>query len=111
MCYTFSMAHIFVSIELNQRISSVLSILLILLLGTLVALLVLRAAHEVIILSETSPIYHIEKRPGSDASGVVGVDSVAPLNVGCAKDAKICPDGSIVRRIAPVCEFAPCLVR
>jgi len=28
--------------------------------------------------------------------------------VGCTQDAKICPDGSSVRRIPPNCEFAPC---
>jgi hypothetical protein len=28
--------------------------------------------------------------------------------VACTMDAKICPDGSAVGRIAPNCEFAPC---
>lgn len=30
------------------------------------------------------------------------------LEITCATDAKICPDGSSVGRIAPNCEFAPC---
>lgn len=100
-----------VSVELNQRVSSVLSILMILLLSTLVALLALKAAREIIALAETSPIYHIEKRPGSDASGAVGVEGATPLNAACSKDAKICPDGSTVGRVAPKCEFAPCPAR
>ena|SRR3990170_868408 len=28
--------------------------------------------------------------------------------IACTMDAKICPDGSSVGRIAPNCEFAPC---
>lgn len=28
--------------------------------------------------------------------------------IACTADAKICPDGSAVGRIAPICEFAPC---
>jgi serpin B len=28
--------------------------------------------------------------------------------VGCTEEAKICPDGSAVGRVAPTCEFAPC---
>lgn len=28
--------------------------------------------------------------------------------VACTLDAKICPDGSAVGRVAPNCEFAPC---
>jgi hypothetical protein len=28
--------------------------------------------------------------------------------VACTLDAKLCPDGSYVGRIAPNCEFAPC---
>lgn len=30
------------------------------------------------------------------------------LNKACQEDAKICPDGSAVSRIAPDCKFAPC---
>jgi len=30
------------------------------------------------------------------------------IPVGCSEDAKICPDGSIVVRISPDCEFAEC---
>eukprot|EP01083_Nonionella_stella_P197089 724799_1 len=28
--------------------------------------------------------------------------------IGCTKDCKICPDGTMVGRVAPNCEFAPC---
>lgn len=28
--------------------------------------------------------------------------------VACTMDAKMCPDGSYVGRVAPLCEFAPC---
>lgn len=58
------MIRISVSFELNQKISSTLSILLILLLSTLVALLVLRAARSVIDTAESAPAFHLEKRTG-----------------------------------------------
>ena len=29
-------------------------------------------------------------------------------NVYCTLDAKLCPDGSYVGRVAPSCDFAPC---
>ncbi len=32
----------------------------------------------------------------------------APPPVACTMDAKICPDGSAVGRVAPNCDFAPC---
>jgi len=32
----------------------------------------------------------------------------APGDVACTMDAKICPDGSSVGRVAPTCEFAAC---
>ncbi len=31
-----------------------------------------------------------------------------PTGVMCSMDAKICPDGSAVGRVAPTCEFAAC---
>ncbi|MAF20459.1 MAG: hypothetical protein CMI55_02130 [Parcubacteria group bacterium] len=31
-----------------------------------------------------------------------------PEQIACSLEAKICPDGSAVGRIAPDCEFAPC---
>ena len=31
-----------------------------------------------------------------------------PDNVRCAMDVKLCPDGSYVGRVAPLCTFAPC---
>lgn len=33
---------------------------------------------------------------------------VVPSGVACTMDAKLCPDGTSVGRIAPTCEFAPC---
>jgi hypothetical protein len=30
------------------------------------------------------------------------------IPVACTADAKLCPDGSSVGRVAPDCEFAPC---
>lgn len=62
--YWFHMIRISVSFEFNQKISSTLSILLILLLSTLVALLVLRAAKSVIDTAESAPAFHLEKRTG-----------------------------------------------
>jgi OOP family OmpA-OmpF porin len=46
-------------------------------------------------------------------TGAAGAVSTAPAGTGssvvaCTKDAKICPDGSTVGRVAPSCEFAPC---
>jgi plastocyanin len=37
-----------------------------------------------------------------------GNSSVDETNVACTSDAKQCPDGSSVGRVAPNCEFAPC---
>lgn len=41
---------------------------------------------------------------------VQNIDAVAddPNAVACTLDAKICPDGSAVGRVAPNCEFSPC---
>jgi hypothetical protein len=44
-----------------------------------------------------------------------GGDSMPPLTggpqqIGCTMEAKICPDGSVVGRSGPRCEFAPCPV-
>ncbi|MEK6822201.1 MAG: hypothetical protein AABY13_00100 [Nanoarchaeota archaeon] len=33
---------------------------------------------------------------------------LAPEPVACTQEAKQCPDGSYVSRVAPTCEFAPC---
>lgn len=33
---------------------------------------------------------------------------IKPENIGCTMEAKICPDGSAVGRVAPSCEFATC---
>lgn len=33
---------------------------------------------------------------------------IKPENIGCTMEAKICPDGSAVGRVAPNCEFAAC---
>lgn len=33
---------------------------------------------------------------------------VVPENIACTMDARICPDGTAVGRVAPKCEFAPC---
>jgi hypothetical protein len=63
------MVRITVSFDLGQRVSSTLSILLILLLSVLVALLTLRAAQNIIDMAQTSSVFHIEKR--SDG-GTVG---------------------------------------
>ena len=43
-----------------------------------------------------------------DECGCVGASTCEP--VACTMDAKTCPDGSFVGRIAPNCEFAPCPV-
>lgn len=39
-----------------------------------------------------------------------GFYAVSPSNsvVSCTKEAKVCPDGSVVGRIPPRCDFAPC---
>lgn len=36
------------------------------------------------------------------------IPSPSPAQVACTQDAKLCPDGSYVARIAPKCEFSPC---
>lgn len=65
--YCEHMTRITISFELGQKVSSTLSILLILLLSVLVALLTLRAAQNVIDVTESSPVFHIEKRAGGAA--------------------------------------------
>ena len=65
--YCEHMTRITISFELGQKVSSTLSILLILLLSVLVALLTLRAAQNVIDMTESSPVFHIEKRAGGAA--------------------------------------------
>ncbi len=65
------MMRIVISFELGQKVSSTLSILLILLLSVLVALLTLRAARDIIDMAQTSPVFRIENRTGAS---VVGVD-------------------------------------
>ena len=65
--YCEHMTRITISFELGQKVSSTLSILLILLLSVLVALLTLRAAQNVIGMTESSPVFHIEKRAGGAA--------------------------------------------
>lgn len=50
--------------------------------------------------------------PVSDSVGTSSetgvVDKPSDSSVFCTMDAKICPDGSAVGRVAPRCEFAPC---
>lgn len=68
--YCEHMTRITISFELGQKVSSTLSILLILLLSVLVALLTLRAAQNVIDMTESSPVFHIEKRAGANVIDV-----------------------------------------
>jgi hypothetical protein len=62
------MARIVISLEFNQKISSTLSLLLVLLLSTLVALLTVKAAKDIIDMAQNAPAYHIEKRAGGGAA-------------------------------------------
>ncbi|QQS15937.1 MAG: hypothetical protein IPK84_01030 [Candidatus Moraniibacteriota bacterium] len=101
------MVHISVSFDLGQRVSSTLSILLILLLSVLVALLTLRAARDIVSMAETSPVFHIENRSNGNSDQDM-MSSQSPVPAGCSRDAKVCPDGSVVGRVAPLCNFAPC---
>ncbi len=64
------MMRVAITFEINQKISSTLSILLVLLLSTLVALLTLKAARDIIDMAERSSIYHIEKRTGGVSAEV-----------------------------------------
>ncbi|MGB2791555.1 MAG: hypothetical protein WBC29_03305 [Candidatus Moraniibacteriota bacterium] len=100
------MTRITISFELGQRISSTLSIVLILLLSVLVALLTLRTAQNIIDMAQYSPAFHIENRVNSAPDQL---DTQSSLTGSCAKDMKVCSDGSIVKRVAPYCDFAPCL--
>lgn len=51
---------------------------------------------------------------GAVALGLIGVagfwvfERVLPTEVGCTLEAKLCPNGSVVGRGGPQCEFAPC---
>lgn len=37
-----------------------------------------------------------------------GTATPSPTPVACTMEAKLCPDGSVVGRTGPNCEFAPC---
>ena len=42
---------------------------------------------------------------------ILGVKKILNRNtvpVACTEEAKICPDGSVVGRVGPKCEFSPC---
>ena len=56
------MARIVISLEFNQKISSTLSLLLVLLLSTLVALLTVKAARDIIGMAQNAPALHTERR-------------------------------------------------
>lgn len=61
------------------------------------------------LLSQPSPDFCKDGKiiPGEiNECGCQGPPKCEP--VACTKDAKICPDGTYVGRIAPDCEFAPC---
>lgn len=105
--YTVFMTRITISFELGQKVSSTLSILLILLLSMLVALLTLHAAQNIIDMAQYSPAFHIENRVNSYSNQLDNPQS--SLTGSCAKDMKVCPDGSVVKRVAPHCDFSPCL--
>jgi len=47
-------------------------------------------------------IYHIAKTPMSQ---------LLPPGAECTMEAKLCPDGSYVGRVAPNCDFAECPTR
>lgn len=51
-----------VSFDLDQKVSSTLSLLLIALLSVLVAIFSLHAAQDIVKLGEDMPVFHIEKR-------------------------------------------------
>lgn len=38
------------------------------------------------------------------------LNRLVPENIACTKEAKTCPDGSVVGRVAPKCDFANCPV-
>lgn len=44
----------------------------------------------------------------SPSPSIVPTPSPADDDIACTMDAKQCPDGSFVGRVAPSCEFAPC---
>jgi hypothetical protein len=46
--------------------------------------------------------------PGMTPNANVTQNQPGTNQVACAQDAKLCPDGSYVSRVAPSCEFAPC---
>lgn len=50
--------------------------------------------------------YYILKKPANMA--VSPTPTPKTTNKACTEEGKICPDGSIVSRVGPNCEFAPC---
>jgi hypothetical protein len=55
--------------------------------------------------------YYQQQQSNANDSMVLPQPTVSvaqPTQVACTLDAKICPDGSSVGRVAPSCEFAPC---
>lgn len=60
-----------VSFDLSQKVSSTLSLLLIVLLSILVAIFSLRAARDIVELGKEAPAFHLEKRSlGAEAENV-----------------------------------------
>jgi len=49
-----------------------------------------------------------EENATGTVPAVVDDGSTGSTTIACTMDAKICPDGSAVGRVAPSCEFAPC---
>ena len=53
---------------------------------------------------------YVGTRTRAKLNALYGCGVVAPPPVACTMDAKLCPDGSYVSRVAPSCEFAACPV-
>ena len=64
------MTRISVSLDLGQRVSSTLSILLILILSVSVAFLALRAAQNILDVSQLNPAFNVQNRHGVAADKV-----------------------------------------
>lgn len=58
------MTRISVSLDLGQRVSSTLSILLILVLSVSVAFSAFRAAQNILDVSQSNPAFNVNNRPG-----------------------------------------------
>jgi hypothetical protein len=88
---------------MNKRVSPLLAITVIIIIAILTGGFIWRESHSPI---DQVQIVRQYAKPRSikDQDSLPGENN----NTACTMEAKLCPDGSSVSRVAPDCQFAPC---